>query len=124
EETPADGEPASRSIVAGLRSLAGAHATRFFFVRGGEDLARFTSELSRVQAYFTDDVSPQPPPPDSAQARFFDGKLLTPIAFLSEAAAAAKLDVAKGGPYREAQVENLSTGGRRTIPLAPGARLL
>ena len=121
EEPPADAAP---DLVAGLRRIQETRATRYFFgtAPGAADLS---APLVRVQAYLTDDVSPQRPGADPSEARFFDGRTLAPVIFLKDSGSGTRrLDVGTGGPYREAQVENLSTGARRIFPLSAGARLL
>jgi hypothetical protein len=107
-------------LIDGLRAIARTGATRFIF--SDRESGDFPAVLARAQAYLTSDVSPQPAP-DSHSARFYDGKTLTPIVFVA-GAGTAKLDVAAGGPYREAQVENLATGARRTFALIPGSEFL
>jgi len=122
-EAPSAPGNAASDLVAGVRRIQEAHAARFFFAGApGEDLS---AALVRLQSYLTDDVSPQPPGADTSEARFYDGRALAPIIFLRDPGSGTRrLDVATGGPYREAQVENLSTGARRLFPLDAGARLL
>ena len=114
---------APASLVEGLWRIQKTRAARYFFAAGDGD--SFPGELARAQAYLTNDVAPQTAGANSSEARFYDGRTLSPILFLRAAAGVSKrVDVAAGGPYREAQVENLSTGARRIFPLAPGARSL
>jgi hypothetical protein len=122
---PAESASAPGSIVDGLRRIQETRATRYFFGGGASAGGDFSAELARAQAYLTDDVSPQPAGTDPSEARFYDGRALSPLLFLRAAGTNPKhLDAAAGGPYREAQVENLSTGARRVFPLAAGARTL
>jgi len=110
-------------VVEALAALAETGASRFFYSSGAD--ATRASEIARAQSYFSGDVSPQPAPAEPREARFFDGKLLTPIVFLDDdGSGQRRLDVATGGPYRSAEVENLSTGVRRTFPLDGTARVL
>ncbi|HWC66382.1 MAG TPA: hypothetical protein VG777_09880, partial [Thermoanaerobaculia bacterium] len=108
------------SLVGGLARLARRRAERVFF--GASPGPGFAAALARAQAYFTPDVSPQPPA-GNGEARFYDGKAFTPIVFV-EGGGPARIDVAAGGPFREAQVESLATGAKKTFPLGPGAKVL
>ena len=122
-EEPVSPGAAPASLVEGLRRIEETRAARYFYGAGVD--ASFSAELARAQAYLTDDVSPQPAGPDPSEARFYDGRTLSPILFMRGAVEISKrLSVTTGGPYREAQVENLSTGARRIFPLGPGARSL
>ena len=113
-------EPAV-SLVAGLARLARRRAERVFFAAA--DGPSFAAELVRAQAYFTGDVSPQPATGTGSEARFFDAKLLTPIVF-ADGGGPSRIDVSAGGPFRQAQVENLASGARRTFALGAGAKTL
>ena len=118
---PEGGPPPT--LVDGLGRLARRRAERLFFSASPDPA--FPAELARAQAYFTRDVSPQPAAPGAHEARFFDAKLVAPVVFAESAGAGnAAIDLSSGGPYREAQVESLASGARRTFALGPGAKAL
>ncbi len=81
--------------------------------------------LSRLQSYWTDDVSRDPTPTTARRRdgssfdvpRFFDAKKLTPILFLPEDLSGGAETGLSGGPFAKASVENLATGGRRDFDL-------
>ncbi|MEP6801335.1 MAG: hypothetical protein ABJC07_05330 [Acidobacteriota bacterium] len=84
--------------------------------------------LGRLQAYLTEDVSPDPTRTAVTLAgetydavRFFDAKRFTPIVFLHPSAP-AKVGVSDGA-LASASVENLASGARREFDLR-GARTL
>ncbi len=111
------------TLVAGLAALAANSAERVFF--GPSPDPAFPAELARAQAYLGPDVSPQPGAAVPDQARFFDGKAVAPILFVEPGGPGkARVDLSSGGPYREARVENLATGARRTFALGAGAKFL
>jgi hypothetical protein len=81
--------------------------------------------LSRLQRYWTADVSHDPTATTATRAdgtrfpvlRFFDGKKFTPILFLAEDPAGRATIELSGGPYAKASVENLSSGAKRDFEL-------
>ena len=87
--------------------------------------------LSRLQRYFTGDVSADPTATSVRRAdgsaatavRYFDGKTFTPILLLPNDPAGKVAVELSGGPYDRASVENLSSGAKRDFPVA-GARSL
>ncbi|HET9793731.1 MAG TPA: hypothetical protein VFS34_04655 [Thermoanaerobaculia bacterium] len=111
------------TLVAGLADLAARRAERVFF--GSSPDPSFPAELVRAQAYLGPDVSPQPPPSPAHEARFFDAKAVAPILFVEASGPGnTRVDVSGGGPYREAQVENLASGAKRSFALGAGAKFL
>ncbi|HEX9304215.1 MAG TPA: hypothetical protein VGA31_07170 [Thermoanaerobaculia bacterium] len=90
-----------------------------------------TEALSRLQRYWTDDVSRDPTAtsgtrPDGSRfpvLRFFDGKKFTPILVLAEDPSGRVSVELSGGTYAKASVENLSSGARRDFELH-GAKTL
>ena len=87
--------------------------------------------LSRLQRYFTGDVSADPTETSvrradgsaAAVVRYFDAKAFTPFLFLPNDPSGKVAIELSGGPYDRASVENLSSGARRDFPVA-GARSL
>jgi len=84
--------------------------------------------LERLQAYFTEDVSPDTTPTlvrvgdlSYPALRFFDGKRFTPILFLHESPRAS-IEI-PNATMASASVQNLSTGARRDFDLR-GAKTL
>jgi hypothetical protein len=81
--------------------------------------------LSRLQRYWTADVSHDPTATTATRVdgtrfpvlRFFDGKKFTPILFLAEDPAGRATIELSGGPYAKASVENLSSGAKRDFEL-------
>lgn len=103
-------------------------SVRLVAVTGSAATADGDKPLERLQAYLTEDVSPDPTPTrvaagaDSYEAlRFFDAKKFTPVILL-HASAQARLELPDASA-ESASVENLSTGARRDFDLK-GARTL
>jgi hypothetical protein len=87
--------------------------------------------LSRLQSYWTEEVSGDPTATRAAREdgsaarllRFYDGKRFTPILLLpSDQAGAVRIDLPPAA-YRKASVENLSSGGRREFEIAGASGL-
>ncbi len=84
-----------------------------------------TATLSRLQRYFTGDVSPDPTATtrtrrDGSTApvlRYFDAKAFTPILFLPDDPSGEARIALSGGPFQKASVENLASGVRRDFEL-------
>ena len=87
--------------------------------------------LSRLQRYFTADVSPDPTETSVTRAdgstatvlRYFHAKTFTPILLLPEDPAGDARIVLSGGPFARASVENLASGVRRDFELKGGKAL-
>jgi hypothetical protein len=87
--------------------------------------------LSRLQRYFTKDVSPDPTATavrrkdggGATSVRYFDAKSFTPILLLPRDPSGALAIELAGGPFDKASVENLTSGVRRDFPTS-GARTL
>jgi hypothetical protein len=87
--------------------------------------------LTRLQRYWTADVSRDPTPTTATRAdgtryavlRFFNGKKFTPILLLAEDISGFVTIELAGGSYAKASVENLSSGAKRDFELR-GAKTL
>ena len=115
--------PTATALVA----LAGApRATLVVVERGDRDVSENDAlALSRLQRYFTADLSPDPTETlvtrrDGSAARvlrYFDAKAFTPVLLLPEDPAGEERIVLSGGPFSRASVENLASGVRRDFEL-------
>lgn len=114
-------------LIASFSELRGATV---LLARSAEPEALFETE-TRVQAYFSEDVSREPASAAAARpdgstvpvARFFRAKDLSPIRFLEKGPAMETLDFGAGS-YQSARVQNLSNGARRNFEIPPGAKSL
>jgi hypothetical protein len=87
--------------------------------------------LSRLQRYFTRDVSPDPTATpvrrrdggEATAVRYFDAKAFTPILLLPRDPAGQLAIELSGGPFDKASVENLSSGAKKDFSVS-GARTL
>ncbi len=112
---------------AALAALSGApRATLIAIARGDRSVSENDAlALSRLQRYFTADVSPDPTATsvtrrDGSAAtvlRYFDAKAFTPILLLPEDPAGEERIALSGGPFGRAAVENLASGVSRDFEL-------
>ncbi len=112
------------AVLAALQSTPA--ATLVAVSSGGRAVTEAdAAALSRLQRYFTGDVSPDPTATtrtrrDGSTApvlRYFDAKAFTPILFLPQDPSGEARIALSGGPFEKAAVENLASGVRRDFEL-------
>ncbi len=123
----AGGGDAASALVRAIAALP--EGTRFERVLIGSPAD--PNELARLQAYFVEDLAPEPPAAKAAApdgrpvplVEALDPKELTPRLFLPRDAAGTVRVELPTGNFAKASVENLATGARRDFDLAGGRTL-